>query len=53
MAGAVRVGSMCISRELGLGKLLDFRGAPTLGTRTDEHCFNPVSASRVTLKALM
>ena len=30
MAGSVRVGSICISRELGLEKLLDFRGALTL-----------------------
>jgi hypothetical protein len=30
MAGSVWVGSICISRELELHKLLDFRGALTL-----------------------
>jgi hypothetical protein len=30
MAGSVRVGSICFSRQLGLEKLLDFRGALTL-----------------------
>ena len=30
MAGSVRVGSICFSRQLGLGKKFDFRGALTL-----------------------
>jgi hypothetical protein len=33
MAGSVRVGSICFSRQLGLGKMFDFRGALTLGGR--------------------
>jgi len=39
MAGSVRVGSICISRELGLEKLLVFRGALTLGQKLDQLYF--------------